>query len=285
MPDDTLPPFAIVTRAEAKRRGLNRYFVGKPCKHGHISEHTTGSGSCVECNRLRQNSTGTPRTLARKESRRLGLKTYFSGTPCPQGHVCERWVAGGACCQCARTKGLDRRRKERKQLRILQSLPKQETGLLISRKDAKHRGLNRYFTGKSCKHGHITERQTLTGGCVGCQDEWKRNNSDLLLAQARERGKEKYKTKEGKLYAKLGGQIRRAREAKAGGSFSAEDYHKLRTRQKKCHICWKRFIKSDPATIDHVIPLAKGGLHNASNIALAHRSCNLRKHARRTHLM
>jgi hypothetical protein len=26
-----------------------RYFTGKPCKHGHISERYTASGACVEC--------------------------------------------------------------------------------------------------------------------------------------------------------------------------------------------------------------------------------------------
>src|SRR5580692_12370085 len=39
-----------VTRAEAKRRGLKRYFTGKPCKHGHVAEHWV-SGPCVVCQR------------------------------------------------------------------------------------------------------------------------------------------------------------------------------------------------------------------------------------------
>jgi hypothetical protein len=28
----------IISRAEAKARGLTRYFTGKPCKYGHIAE-------------------------------------------------------------------------------------------------------------------------------------------------------------------------------------------------------------------------------------------------------
>jgi 5-methylcytosine-specific restriction endonuclease McrA len=39
---------------------------------------------------------------------------------------------------------------------------------IISREDAKLLGRIRYFTGKPCKHGHITER-TLSGGCVECR--------------------------------------------------------------------------------------------------------------------
>ena len=43
---------AIVTRAEARAQGLTRYFTGKPCKHGHVSERMRSSGACVECQRL-----------------------------------------------------------------------------------------------------------------------------------------------------------------------------------------------------------------------------------------
>jgi len=38
---------------------------------------------------------------------------------------------------------------------------------IISRKEAKENGLTRYFTGKSCKHGHIAER-FISYGCVEC---------------------------------------------------------------------------------------------------------------------
>lgn len=42
-----------VTRAEAKAKGLKRYFMGpdKPCKRGHISERTTVDGGCILCAR------------------------------------------------------------------------------------------------------------------------------------------------------------------------------------------------------------------------------------------
>jgi hypothetical protein len=38
----------IITRAEAKAKGLKRYFTGKPCKRGHVSERRVG-GNCVDC--------------------------------------------------------------------------------------------------------------------------------------------------------------------------------------------------------------------------------------------
>jgi 5-methylcytosine-specific restriction endonuclease McrA len=39
----------IISRAEARARGLKRYFTGKPCKHGHISHRLLSSPRCAEC--------------------------------------------------------------------------------------------------------------------------------------------------------------------------------------------------------------------------------------------
>ncbi len=41
----------IMTRAAAKARGLKRYFTGKPCKRGHITERYVVDYSCVDCHR------------------------------------------------------------------------------------------------------------------------------------------------------------------------------------------------------------------------------------------
>jgi len=38
------------------------------------------------------------------------------------------------------------------------------------RQDAIDRGLRRYFTGEQCKRGHVSERWTLNGACIECQD-------------------------------------------------------------------------------------------------------------------
>lgn len=50
----------IITRAEARARGLKRYFTGRPCKHGHISQRWTIDMSCVGC------KTGRHLTVERK---------------------------------------------------------------------------------------------------------------------------------------------------------------------------------------------------------------------------
>lgn len=44
-----------------------------------------------------------------KEARLLGLKYYFTGKPCPQGHTVERQTSSQSCVQCNR----ERRRRDR----------------------------------------------------------------------------------------------------------------------------------------------------------------------------
>lgn len=39
---------------------------------------------------------------------------------------------------------------------------------VIARKEALSKDLKRYYTGKPCKHGHITERLTINGSCCTC---------------------------------------------------------------------------------------------------------------------
>lgn len=39
----------LVSRAEAKRLGLVRYFTGKPCAHGHVAERRVVNHTCTAC--------------------------------------------------------------------------------------------------------------------------------------------------------------------------------------------------------------------------------------------
>lgn len=39
----------IITRMEAAQLGLNRFYTGKKCRNGHLSERYVLNGTCVEC--------------------------------------------------------------------------------------------------------------------------------------------------------------------------------------------------------------------------------------------
>jgi hypothetical protein len=42
----------IISRSEAKKKGLKYFFTGKPCKHGHIAPQYVSCYKCVKCNKL-----------------------------------------------------------------------------------------------------------------------------------------------------------------------------------------------------------------------------------------
>lgn len=44
----------IILRREAQAQGLTRYFTGKPCKRGHVSERRVIGSGCVECSSLKK---------------------------------------------------------------------------------------------------------------------------------------------------------------------------------------------------------------------------------------
>ena len=54
----------------------------------------------------------------------------------------------------------------------------------------------------------------------------------------------------------------------------------------RCHICGLKVdqrlsgLHQRGPTLDHLIPLSKGGQHSYDNVALAHRVCNTKKHAK-----
>lgn len=60
---------------------------------------------------------------------------------------------------------------------------------IISRKEAKNRGLKRYFTGIPCKNNHISERRVSDWKCVTCSNESKKRsydrNSDVFLQRCK----------------------------------------------------------------------------------------------------
>ena len=45
-------PGEIITRADARAKGLKRYRTGKPCPDGHDAERFVSNSTCVVCDSL-----------------------------------------------------------------------------------------------------------------------------------------------------------------------------------------------------------------------------------------
>lgn len=50
----TVAEVQIISRADAKARGLPRYFTGEPCRAGHVAERLVSGRTCVECRKARK---------------------------------------------------------------------------------------------------------------------------------------------------------------------------------------------------------------------------------------
>ncbi|EMR19928.1 conserved hypothetical protein [Klebsiella pneumoniae] len=49
----------------------------------------------------------------------------------------------------------------------------------ITQREAIEQGLTRFYTGKACKHGHDSERYTISGECVTCNNERARRQAQM----------------------------------------------------------------------------------------------------------
>ena len=73
---------------------------------------------------------------------------------------------------------------------------------VIERSEAKSKGLSKYFTGKPCKHGHISPRNTLTARCIECHRVREVKNRSINIEKYREACRRYYKTEKGFLASK-----------------------------------------------------------------------------------
>ena len=153
-----------------------------------------------------------------------------------------------------------------------------------------------------------SRRDGLQGYCRPCEHEykrkWEKDNPDIVRAiGARKKDyhtnwcMEKYNTdpeykvrvkarmsayrQSPKGKAKNADQEMRRRARKRGNTaekFSREDI--IVRDNSICHICKKK-VPPEEMSLDHLIPIARGGAHTEWNVAVAHNVCNQRRGAGR----
>lgn len=94
----------------------------------------------------------------------IGLPYYFTGKPCPQGHVAPRYTKGGTCSWCTRIKAA----KQQGQTFTGRSVPTVMANTV--RRVAFLKGDATYVPDRPCKHGHSL-RWVSSENCVECNRE------------------------------------------------------------------------------------------------------------------
>jgi 5-methylcytosine-specific restriction endonuclease McrA len=219
-----------------------RYYMGSPCKHSHHGKRYVRTGACVECRVVRTRSRQTADSQRRQESFRRRQEAIASGSPHYMGSPCKRGHDGK---------------------RYINNHTCVECVAEINRSKADARRTESlgsvYYISDPCKHGHAGKRFVSNDKCVECQNE---------------RSRRWRVTKSGRASTVVIAANRRARKRGADGSYTRHDVAKIAAAQKgRCAVCKKRA----KLTIDHIVPLSKGGSNWPSNLQMTCMSCNCRK--------
>lgn len=255
-------------RAEAQAQSATMYDSPRQCQKCGTARRFVRNGKCVECNRIACSK--------RAEAQR-------AANPAKVKRIAEK-----------RAVAKERREKEKK-ISEAASIIRQARQGAIARGDLT-------YIGRQCPRGHDGLRYTKHGACVACaaaisaSDEKKRYDAEYLKRNAdriRERMRKYhaanpgYNAQKAKEWVAKNPERRKAiaqnykhrrRAQEEGGISSADLLAWKKAARKVCYWCGKKCARN--FTVDHYEPLSKGGKHEASNLVIACRSCNLRKSAK-----
>ena len=98
---------------------------------------------------------------SREIALRSGASKYQTTVPCDRGHLALRYVATGACHQCAKDDGIAH----------APAVKGRAGAALVAQWKARDAGLSCYSTGFLCQRGHMAPRDILSRQCLACYPE------------------------------------------------------------------------------------------------------------------
>jgi 5-methylcytosine-specific restriction endonuclease McrA len=193
-----------------------------------------------------------------------GERHFFTGQPCRKGHVAKRFTSIGQCVECGKAcqakyyaANPDKYRERRR--RAYRSDPEQARAI----KNKSYRKNQAVILERSSRDywenpEKYRERRRQYGARnpEKCRDglaRWQKANRERVIAL---------------------NHAYRAAKRSAEGRFTADDLEHIKKQQGgKCAACRRR----RKLTVDHIVPLTRGGSNWPNNLQLLCRSCNSAK--------
>ena len=154
---------------------------------------------------------------------------------------------------------------------------------IITRKEALSNGLKLYFTGKPCRHGHVSERYTVSVICRGCTTSSRVRDKNRKCAVNWNKNNKQKKADSGARWAKenvgkTNARTNRYRASKLNATVSWGDPDAIERMYIVADFLTNKL--GEPHHVDHIIPLQGKnvcGLHVETNLQVIPAKDNLVK--------
>lgn len=219
--------------------------------------------------------------VTRAQAKTLGLKRYFTGAPCPKGHVSERTTSSGACTECSRIqcRAAYLRNPEYHCARVkkwTQDNPDRKAETLANWRASNPDRIRQQRNEWSKRHPEKIREYAQKTYLKHHESRMERGRAAYHADPAAYAETVKAWRKKNPEKSSSYKRNYKARKRAAEGQHTGEDIDRIRKAQKdRCAYC--RVKLSGAGHVDHIIALANGGSNWPTNLQILCESCNTSK--------